>query len=118
MDWWVHHCVFFLIWKVSFFEGCDVVDMWSMVFCFCFFFPTSRVEEWEFGKIAEMIIMWGNQNEWCVEFANACVMGNLHFILNNILTNFFKELTKHKNDHQWYLNYIYRNYIMHLIVYL
>ena len=92
--------------------------MWSLVFCFCFCFPTSRVEEWEFGKMAEMIIMWGNQNKWCVEFANACVMGNLHFIPNNILTNFFKELTKHKNDHQWYLNYIYRNYIMHFIVYL
>ena len=30
-------------------------------------------------------------------------MDNLHFISNNILTNFFKELTKHKNDHQWYL---------------
>ena len=25
---------------------------------------------------------------------------NLHFILNNILTNFFKELTKYKNDYQ------------------
>ena len=24
----------------------------------------------------------------------------LHFILNNILTNFFKELTKYKNDYQ------------------
>ena len=37
---------------------------------------------------------------------------------NNILTNFFKDLTKYKNDHQQYLNYIYKNYIMHLIVYL
>ena len=49
-------------------------------------------------------------------------MDNLHFISNNILTNFFKELTKYKNDYQQYLNYIYiyiyRNYIMHLIVYL
>ena len=27
-------------------------------------------------------------------------MDNLHFILNNILTNFFKELTKYKNDYQ------------------
>ena len=43
---------------------------------------------------------------------------DLHFILNNILTNFFKELTKYKNDYQLYINYIYRNYIIHLIVYL
>ena len=34
-------------------------------------------------------------------------MDNLHFILNNIFTNFFKELTKYKNDYQQYLNYIY-----------
>ena len=27
-------------------------------------------------------------------------MDNLHFILNNILTKFFKELTKYKNDYQ------------------
>ena len=27
-------------------------------------------------------------------------MDNLHFILNNILTIFFKELTKYKNDYQ------------------
>ena len=45
-------------------------------------------------------------------------MDNLHFIPNNILTNFFKELTKYKNDYQQYFNYKYRNYIMHLIVYL
>ena len=45
-------------------------------------------------------------------------MDNLHFIPNNILMNFFKELTKYKNDYQQYLNYIYINYIMHLIVYL
>ena len=38
---------------------------------------------------------------------------NLHFIPNNIHTNFFKELTKYKNDHQLDLNYI-----MHLIVYV
>ena len=37
---------------------------------------------------------------------------NLHFIPNNILTKFFKELTKYKNDYQQYLNYI-----MYLIVY-
>ena len=34
-------------------------------------------------------------------------MNNLHFIPNNILTKFFKELTKYKNDYQYYLNYIY-----------
>ena len=48
-------------------------------------------------------------------------MDNLHFILNNILTIFFKELTKYKNDYQQYLNYIYytyKNYVMHLIIYL
>ena len=45
-------------------------------------------------------------------------MDNLNFILNNILTNFFKDLTKYKNDYQQYLNYIYKNYIMHFIVYL
>ena len=43
-------------------------------------------------------------------------MDNLHFLPNNILTNFFKELTKFKNNYQRYLNYIHRNYIMHLIV--
>ena len=42
-------------------------------------------------------------------------MDNLHFIPNNILANFFKELTKYKNDYQPYLNY---NYIMHFIIYL
>ena len=45
-------------------------------------------------------------------------MDNLHFILNNILTNYFKKLTKYKNDYQQYLNYINKNYIMHLNVYL
>ena len=44
-------------------------------------------------------------------------MDNLHFIPNNILTNFFKELTKYKNDYQQYLNFIYKNCIMQLIVY-
>ena len=34
-------------------------------------------------------------------------MDNLHFIPNNILTKNFKELKKHKNDYQQYLNYIY-----------
>ena len=37
---------------------------------------------------------------------------------NNMLTKFFKELTKYKNDNQQYLNYIYKNYIIYLIVYL
>ena len=45
-------------------------------------------------------------------------MDNLHFIPNNILTKIFKELIKYKNDYQLYLNYIYRNYIMYLIVYI
>ena len=44
-------------------------------------------------------------------------MESLHFIPNNILTRLFKELTKYKNDYQQYLNYIYRNNNMHLIVY-
>ena len=34
-------------------------------------------------------------------------MDSLHFIPNNILTRFLKELTKCKNDYQQYLNYIY-----------
>ena len=34
-------------------------------------------------------------------------MENLHFIPNNILTKFFKELTKYKNNYQQYLNYIH-----------
>ena len=45
-------------------------------------------------------------------------MDNLHFIPNNILTKIFKELIKYKNDYQLYLNYIYRNYIMYLIIYI
>ena len=49
-------------------------------------------------------------------------MDNLHFLPNNILTKFFKELTKYKNDYisivfKLYI-YIYKNYIMHLNVYL
>ena len=53
-------------------------------------------------------------------------MDNLYFIPNNIFTNFFKELTKYKNDYQKFNLYkykyiyiyilIYRNYIMFLIV--
>ena len=53
-------------------------------------------------------------------------MENLYFIPNNIFTKNFKELIKYKNDYQQYLNYIYiythtyiyRNYIMHFIIYL
>ena len=45
-------------------------------------------------------------------------MDNLYFIPNNIFIKFFKELIKYKNDYQKYLNYIYKNYIMHFIVYL
>ena len=35
---------------------------------------------------------------------------NLHFIPNNIFTNFFKELIKYKNNYKQYLNYIYELY--------
>ena len=48
-------------------------------------------------------------------------MNNLHFLPNNILTRIFKELKKkkkHKNDYKLYLNYICKNYTMHLNVYL
>ena len=45
-------------------------------------------------------------------------MDNLHFIPNNILTNFFKELTKYKNDYQQYLNYIYKLYFTSYCIYL
>ena len=34
-------------------------------------------------------------------------MDSLHFIPNNILTKFFKKLTKYKNNYQQYLNYIH-----------
>ena len=44
-------------------------------------------------------------------------MDNLHFIPNEI-TRLFKELPNYKNDYQQYLNYIYRNTNMHLIIYL
>ena len=47
-------------------------------------------------------------------------MENLHFLPNNILTNFFKELTKYKNDYISIIFklYIYRNYTMHLNIYI
>ena len=43
---------------------------------------------------------------------------NLHFLLNNIFTRLFKELKKYKNDYKKYLNYICKNYTIHLNVYL
>ena len=43
---------------------------------------------------------------------------NLHFIPNNILTNFFKELTKYKNDYQYNLNYIYKLYYAFYYIYI
>ena len=39
------------------------------------------------------------------------------YLINNILTKLFKELTKYKNDYQQYFNYIHRNYIIHFILY-
>ena len=45
-------------------------------------------------------------------------MENLHFIPNNIITKFFKELIKDKNGYQQYLNYTYKSYIIHLIAYM
>ena len=49
-------------------------------------------------------------------------MDKLHFLPNNILTRFFKELTKYKNDYisivfKLYI-YIYINYIIHHNIYL
>ena len=45
-------------------------------------------------------------------------MDILHFISNNILTKFFKELTKYKNDYQYYLNYIYIGIILYIFKYI
>ena len=36
----------------------------------------------------------------CFTIIIIIIMNNLHFIPNNILTNFLKELTKYKNDYQ------------------
>lgn len=76
----IYHCVFFIYnGKCHFLKGASV--MWICefekfgFFVVFFFSPSSRVEEWKFGKMAEMIRMWGNQNEWCVEFANVFVIG-------------------------------------------
>ena len=41
-------------------------------------------------------------------------MDNLHFIQNNILINFFKELTKYKNDYI----YIYIYIILYILLYI
>ena len=43
-------------------------------------------------------------------------MDNLHFVPNNILTIFFKKLTKYKNDYQQYLNYIYIYIYMYVCI--
>ena len=43
--------------------------------------------------------------------------GQFTFTPNNIRTKFFKELIKYKNNYQQYLNYIYKDYIIHFIVY-
>ena len=45
-------------------------------------------------------------------------MNSLHFILNNILTKFFKELTKYKNDNQLSLNYILELYYASYCIFL
>ena len=47
-------------------------------------------------------------------------MDNLHFILNNIITKIFKELTKYKNNYQQYLNfiYIYIYIILYILLYI
>ena len=45
-------------------------------------------------------------------------MDNLHFIPNNILTNFFKELIKYKNDYQHYLHYIYILLLLYILLYI
>ena len=45
-------------------------------------------------------------------------MDNLYFIPNNILTNLFKELAKHKNDYQQYLSYIYIYIYIEFILYI
>ena len=50
---------------------------------------------------------------------NILKIDNLHFLPNNIFTRLFKQLKKnYKNDYQQYLNYICKNYTMHLNVYL
>ena len=45
-------------------------------------------------------------------------MDNLHFIPNNILAKFFKEITKYKKDYQQYLNYIYKLYYASYCIFL
>ena len=41
-----------------------------------------------------------NRKKKKVLYNNKKKMDNLHFIPNNILTNFFKELIKYKDDYQ------------------
>ena len=53
-----------------------------------------------------------NKKRFTIIFFFKKNIDNLHFIPNNILTKFLKELTKYKNDYQQYLNYIYKNYII------
>ena len=45
-------------------------------------------------------------------------MDNLHFIHNNILTKFFKELTKYKNDSIVFKLYIYIGIILYILLYI
>ena len=48
-------------------------------------------------------------------------MDNIHFLPNDILTKFFKELTKYNNDYIWIVYklyiYIYKNYTLYFNVY-
>ena len=57
-----------------------------------------------------------NKNASQIFFFKKRTIYILYLIISLIF--FFKELTKYKNDYQYYLNYIYKNYIMYLIVYL
>ena len=44
-------------------------------------------------------------------------MNNLYFIHNNILTNFFKELTKYKNDYQYFFFFFRESFnLWHLLL--
>ena len=45
-------------------------------------------------------------------------MNSLYFIPNNILTRLFKELTKDTNGYQQYLNYIYIEIILCILLYV
>ena len=94
MDWtggcgYISLC-FFLYGKCHFFwrVWCGwYVNLWSLFFFFwllLFFFSLLHVwKRGNLGKWLKWLGMWGNQNEWCVQFANACVIG-----INND-SNFF-----------------------------